>query len=74
MSPSVLYARLNELTDAGLVAQDADLRYALTDIGRTLGSALEPLDEWSRRWARQLEARLTRSGTPGVEQPSRLAH
>jgi DNA-binding HxlR family transcriptional regulator len=54
MSPSVLYARLNELTDAGLVAQEADHRYALTDIGRTLGSALEPLNEWSRRWARQL--------------------
>jgi DNA-binding HxlR family transcriptional regulator len=57
MSPSVLYARLSELTDAGLVAQDADQRYALTDIGRTLGSALEPLDDWSRRWARQLGAR-----------------
>ena len=56
MSPSVLYARLSELTDAGLVAQDADQRYALTDIGRTLGSALEPLDDWSRRWARQLGA------------------
>jgi len=56
MSPSVLYARLSELTDAGLVAQDADQRYALTDIGRTLGSALEPLDDWSRRWARRLGA------------------
>jgi len=57
MSPSVLYARLNELTDAGLVAQDVDQRYGLTEIGRTLGSALEPLDGWSRRWARQLGAR-----------------
>ena len=57
MSPSVLYARLSELTDAGLVAQGADQRYALTAIGRTLGSALEPLDQWSRRWARQLSAR-----------------
>jgi DNA-binding HxlR family transcriptional regulator len=54
MSPSVLYARLSELADAGLVAQDADQRYALTDIGRALGSALQPLDQWSRRWARQL--------------------
>jgi DNA-binding HxlR family transcriptional regulator len=53
MSPSVLYARLGELTDAGLVAQDADQRYELTDIGRTLGKALEPLDQWSRRWAEQ---------------------
>jgi DNA-binding HxlR family transcriptional regulator len=51
MSPSVLYARLTELTDAGLVTQEADQRYCLTNIGRTLGSALEPLDQWSRRWA-----------------------
>ena len=54
MSPSVLYARLGELMDAGLVMQEADQRYCLTDIGRTLGSALEPLDQWSQRWARQL--------------------
>jgi DNA-binding HxlR family transcriptional regulator len=54
MSPSVLYARLTELSDAGLVTQETDQRYCLTNIGRTLGSALEPLDQWSRRWARQL--------------------
>jgi DNA-binding HxlR family transcriptional regulator len=54
MSPSVLYARLTELTSAGLVMQETDQRYCLTNIGRTLGSALEPLDQWSRRWARQL--------------------
>jgi DNA-binding HxlR family transcriptional regulator len=56
MSPSVLYARLGELTDAGLVRQDSDQRYALTDIGGTLGTALDPLDQWSRRWARRLSA------------------
>jgi DNA-binding HxlR family transcriptional regulator len=53
VSPSVLYARLGDLTDAGLVAQSEDQRYELTDIGRALGAALEPLDQWSRRWARQ---------------------
>jgi DNA-binding HxlR family transcriptional regulator len=52
MSPSVLYERLRELTDAGLVAQTDDQRYELTRIGRDLGAALEPLDRWSRRWAR----------------------
>jgi DNA-binding HxlR family transcriptional regulator len=51
MSPSVLYQRLGELTDAGLIEQGADQRYQLTRIGRTLGAALEPLDQWSRRWA-----------------------
>ena len=56
MSPSVLYARLGELTEAGLVLQESDQRYVLTDMGRTLGSALDPLDQWSRRWARRLAA------------------
>jgi DNA-binding HxlR family transcriptional regulator len=53
MSPSVLYQRLGELAAAGLVEQIADQRYELTDIGRSLGTALEPLDRWSRRWASQ---------------------
>lgn len=52
MSPSVLYERLRELTGAGLVVQTADQAYELTDIGSELGAALEPLDRWSRRWAR----------------------
>jgi DNA-binding HxlR family transcriptional regulator len=52
MSPSVLYQRLGELTEAGLIAQDEDLRYELTELGGALGAALEPLDNWARRWAR----------------------
>jgi DNA-binding HxlR family transcriptional regulator len=51
MSPSVLYQRLRELADAGLIAQDDEQRYELTEIGQALGAALEPLDQWSRRWA-----------------------
>ena len=51
MSPSVLYQRLAELTESGLVAQAGNLRYELTGIGRDLGAALDPLLEWSRRWA-----------------------
>jgi DNA-binding HxlR family transcriptional regulator len=51
MSPSVLYHRLGDLTDAGLIEQGADQRYQLTHIGRDLGAALEPLDHWSRQWA-----------------------
>jgi len=54
MSPSVLYQRLADLTDAGLVAQGDDQQYELTEIGRALGAALEPLDRWSRHWAQQL--------------------
>ncbi|MGE5285751.1 MAG: winged helix-turn-helix transcriptional regulator [Micromonosporaceae bacterium] len=54
MSPSVLYERIRDLTEAGLVTQDEDQRYELTDIGQALGAALEPLDRWSRHWAQQV--------------------
>ena len=51
MSTSVLYERLTELVDAGLIEQRRDDRYALTELGTDLGAALAPLDAWSRRWA-----------------------
>jgi DNA-binding HxlR family transcriptional regulator len=57
MSPSVLYQRLAELTEAGLVDQDGRGRYRLTPLGEALGTAIEPLDRWSKNWAR----RTTRS-------------
>jgi DNA-binding HxlR family transcriptional regulator len=51
MSPSVLYQRLGELTESGLVTQAEDSRYELTALGGELREALEPLTEWSSRWA-----------------------
>lgn len=51
MSSSVLYDRLSELRDAGLVAKDDDGAYVLTKIGASLGVALAPLDAWSQTWA-----------------------
>jgi DNA-binding HxlR family transcriptional regulator len=56
MSPSVLYQRLRELTEAGLVEKDAADRYALTPLGTDLGEAIAPLDRWSRRWAGRVPA------------------
>jgi DNA-binding HxlR family transcriptional regulator len=53
MSSSVLYERLGELTDAGLVTRDDDGAYALTDLGASLGEALGPLDSWARTWAKR---------------------
>jgi len=53
MSPSVLYDRLGELTDAGLIVQRDDQCYELTGLGQSLGEALNPLDRWARRWARE---------------------
>ena len=52
MSSSVLYERLTELSDAGLVHQRDDRTYELTQLGRELGQAIEPLDKWAQRWAR----------------------
>jgi DNA-binding HxlR family transcriptional regulator len=51
MSPSVLYDRLGELVEAKLVIQGGDQCYELTELGRSLGKALKPLDEWAYRWA-----------------------
>jgi DNA-binding HxlR family transcriptional regulator len=51
MSSSVLYQRLGELTEAGLVERDDAERYLLSSLGLQLGTAIEPLDAWARRWA-----------------------
>ena len=48
-----LYERLGELSAAGLIMKDGNGDYTLTSLGADLGSALSPLDQWSRRWARQ---------------------
>ena len=52
MSSSVLYERLRELGDAGLIAKTDQGAYALTRVGANLGDALGPLDAWSKRWSR----------------------
>jgi DNA-binding HxlR family transcriptional regulator len=50
MSSSVLYERLRELVDAGLVTR-GDSGYGLTEIGGALGSALRPLGAWAVVWS-----------------------
>jgi DNA-binding HxlR family transcriptional regulator len=57
MSPSVLYERLRELSHAGLVLKNSGDRYELTEIGRSLAAAIDPLDRWARRWAIQVQDR-----------------
>jgi DNA-binding HxlR family transcriptional regulator len=54
MSSSVLYDRLGELVEARLVERDGAGDYRLTAHGEALGRAIEPLDAWSKRWARAL--------------------
>jgi DNA-binding HxlR family transcriptional regulator len=53
MSPSVLYARLRELSEAELVERSGE-DYTLTAVGRSLAKAIAPLDAWSERWSRGL--------------------
>jgi DNA-binding HxlR family transcriptional regulator len=60
MSSSVLYERLADLREADLIDKDADGSYVLTRLGRQLGDALAPLDDWSRRWARSRREPLQR--------------
>jgi DNA-binding HxlR family transcriptional regulator len=47
----VLYARLAELSEAGLITREGSGAYTLTAHGRSLERALRPLDAWARRWA-----------------------
>ena len=51
MSSSVLNQRLGELREAG-IAERAGEGFRLTDEGRRLLEAFQPLDMWARRWAR----------------------
>jgi DNA-binding HxlR family transcriptional regulator len=51
MSSSMLAKRLRELVEAGLVAPGDDGAYQLTELGRGLGPALEPLRSWAGDWA-----------------------
>ncbi len=50
ISPTVLNKRLGELRDARLVEHVEDAGYALTEHGRGLLAALEPLHAWAGRW------------------------
>jgi DNA-binding HxlR family transcriptional regulator len=51
LSSSVLYRRIGELDEAGLIERLDDGSYALTRLGRELSEAISPLDRWSQRWA-----------------------
>ncbi len=55
ISPAVLNARVRELRDAAIVERSDD-GYTLTRIGQQLTDALVPLDAWSKRWARKVDA------------------
>ena len=51
MSPSVLSQRLVELQEAGIVQQNKDATYSLTEEGSRLLHTLAPLNDWAHNWA-----------------------
>ncbi|PXX63963.1 HxlR family transcriptional regulator [Nocardia tenerifensis] len=53
-SSSMLSVRLQHLQSAGLIVKNADKSYQLTDAGTELGTALESVWAWSRRWEESL--------------------
>lgn len=54
MSSSVLQKRLAELQEALLVEVLRDGNYALTPLGRDARDSLDPVIDWSIRWAAEL--------------------
>nr|WP_321461160.1 helix-turn-helix domain-containing protein [uncultured Cohaesibacter sp.] len=53
ISPSILNSRIKDLREAGLIEKTTE-GYALTGLGRELYSLLQPLADWSIRWAEEL--------------------
>ena len=52
ISSSVLNDRLRELREAHIVVTPSTGGYRLTDEGQGLLGALQPLDQWAKRWAK----------------------
>ncbi len=56
LPPSTLNTRLKELRAAGLMGDEAG--YALTQMGRELLGALDPLVCWSEAWAKAVDPEI----------------
>lgn len=54
ISPSILNSRIKDLQQAKLVERTLD-GYQLTALGRELFKRIEPLDEFSQKWSREIE-------------------
>jgi DNA-binding HxlR family transcriptional regulator len=53
VSSSVLAQRVRELREAGILSAEESGGYVLTDDGRELIRAIEPLDGWAKRWGKR---------------------
>jgi DNA-binding HxlR family transcriptional regulator len=64
LSSSVLYRRIRDLEEAGLIQRQTDGTYAMTSLGRELSDAMSPLSQWSQKWAQHL------ASTPPASAPA----
>jgi DNA-binding HxlR family transcriptional regulator len=64
MSSSVLQQRLAELQEARLVEVLPDGNYSLTPLGYDARESLDPVIEWSWRWAAELAAGRAGAAAP----------
>jgi DNA-binding HxlR family transcriptional regulator len=53
VSPTVLNDRLRELREAGILEWSEGGGYGVTEHGRALCGALEPMQVWAQAWARR---------------------
>jgi DNA-binding HxlR family transcriptional regulator len=53
VSPTVLNDRLRELRDAGILDWSEGGGYGVTERGRALYRALEPMNAWAESWAKR---------------------
>jgi DNA-binding HxlR family transcriptional regulator len=53
LSSSVMYERLRELSDAGLVGRNDASEYELTSSGHALERAIAPLNGWAKTWEKE---------------------
>jgi DNA-binding HxlR family transcriptional regulator len=64
MSPSVLSQRLMELQEAGIVQQNKDADYTLTQDGISLLQSLAPLNDWALHWAERAHLQRDQPAIP----------
>ena len=53
ISPSILNSRLKDLREAGIIERSLE-GYELTERGKKLRDALDPIGKWSLEWAADL--------------------
>jgi DNA-binding HxlR family transcriptional regulator len=56
LSPTVMYDRIAELSEAGLVKIGNKALYSLTPHGKSLVEIMDPMEAWAKRWHKRKRA------------------